>query len=489
MVRVATSEEEQLKLERIKKYHPPTFSGLASENAHGFLEEGHRILHTMGIVKTSGVAFTTFQLKGVANHDLSTHAPALFATVRERVRRFIERLNQSIRFSMARELESDTPYQQVVEIARRGYVSRSVHEALPASNGASIVSRPQVAHFAQPFSSAPPARDAFSDQSNRPCPSQSQPPRPPRAYFECGDARHMVRDCPRLIRGAPSQTTQAPRIQPGPQTSQAMIVAPVAAPPAQPARGRGRAGIGLPRGEGQTRYYALPSRTEVVASDSVITCIVPVCHRKASVLFDPGSTYSYVSSYFAPYLGISRDSLSSLVYVSTHMEDFIVVDCVYQSCLVVLGGFETRVNLFSMVNFDVILSMDWLSPYHAILDCHAKTVTLAMPGLLRLEWMGALDYVSRRVISFLKAHRMVEKGCNAYLAFVRDVNADTPTVESVSRRWLELLKDYDITILYHPGKANMVANALSRKVESLGCLAYLPVTERPLALEVQALAN
>ena len=31
------------------------------------------------------------------------------------------------------------------------------------------------------------------------------------------------------------------------------------------------------------------------------------------------------------------------------------------------------------------------------------------------------------------------------------------------RRWLELLKDYDLTIHYHPGKANVVANALSRK--------------------------
>ncbi|KAL0545727.1 hypothetical protein IC582_015618 [Cucumis melo] len=32
------------------------------------------------------------------------------------------------------------------------------------------------------------------------------------------------------------------------------------------------------------------------------------------------------------------------------------------------------------------------------------------------------------------------------------------------RRWLELVKDYDCEILYHPGKANIVADALSRKV-------------------------
>ncbi|XP_070039780.1 uncharacterized protein [Nicotiana tomentosiformis] len=188
----------------------------------------------------------------------------------------------------------------------------------------------------------------------------------------------MVRDCPRIRRGA---APQAPWIPQGPHI---MVATPVASLPIPLARGG-------------------------------------------------GSTYSYVSSYFAPYLDISRGSLSAHVYVPTPVGDSIIVDRVYWSCLVTISGYETRVNLllFSMVDSDVILGMEWLSPYHAILDCHAKIVKLAMLGLPRLELRGALDYIPSKVMSFIKAHRMVKKGCDTYLAFVRDVSADTPTVELV----------------------------------------------------------
>ena len=55
------------------------------------------------------------------------------------------------------------------------------------------------------------------------------------------------------------------------------------------------------------------------------------------------------------------------------------------------------------------------------------------------------------------------------------------------RRWLELLKDYDCDILYHPGKANVVADALSRK--SSGSLAHISVEKRPLIQELHELVD
>jgi hypothetical protein len=42
------------------------------------------------------------------------------------------------------------------------------------------------------------------------------------------------------------------------------------------------------------------------------------------------------------------------------------------------------------------------------------------------------------------------------------------------RRWLELIKDYDLEVHYHPGKANVVADALSRK-SRYNCLLAEPL--------------
>ena len=52
---------------------------------------------------------------------------------------------------------------------------------------------------------------------------------------------------------------------------------------------------------------------------------------------------------------------------------------------------------------------------------------------------------------------------------------------------MELLKDYDCSILYHPGKANMVADALNRK--SAGSLANISTERRSIIKELHKLID
>ncbi|XP_075103124.1 uncharacterized protein LOC142177942 [Nicotiana tabacum] len=55
------------------------------------------------------------------------------------------------------------------------------------------------------------------------------------------------------------------------------------------------------------------------------------------------------------------------------------------------------------------------------------------------------------------------------------------------RRWLELLKDYDVDILYHLGKTNVVVDALSRK--SMGSLKHVEAGKLEMTKEIYRLAN
>ena len=154
----------------------------------------------------------------------------------------------------------------------------------------------------------------------------------------------------------------------------------------------------------------------------------------ASVLFDPGSTFSYVSSSFATCLDLYCDLLDVPILVSTPVGESVIVEKVYRSCLVTFVGSNTHVDLIilEMVDFDVILGMTWLSQNFAILDCNAKTMTLAKPGIDPLVWEG--DYTSNpvRIISFLRVKKMVSKGCLAFLAHLRDDTTQVPPIESVS---------------------------------------------------------
>ncbi|XP_069145971.1 uncharacterized protein [Solanum lycopersicum] len=55
------------------------------------------------------------------------------------------------------------------------------------------------------------------------------------------------------------------------------------------------------------------------------------------------------------------------------------------------------------------------------------------------------------------------------------------------RRWIELLKEYDMSVLYHPSKANIAADALSRM--SMGSVTHVEYEKKELVHDVHRLAR
>lgn len=73
--------------------------------------------------------------------------------------------------------------------------------------------------------------------------------------------------------------------------------------------------------------------------------MISISHANALVLFDLGSTHSYVSREFAPRLSIGPSPLERPMMVATPPGNPLVVDTVYWGCVVIVVGQDTIANL------------------------------------------------------------------------------------------------------------------------------------------------
>nr|GEX32976.1 putative reverse transcriptase domain-containing protein [Tanacetum cinerariifolium] len=76
-----------------------------------------------------------------------------------------------------------------------------------------------------------------------------------------------------------------------------------------------------------------------------------------------------------------------------------------------------------------------------------------------IKGLGAVLMQREKVISYASRQLKIHEENST----THDLELDQKELNMRQRRWLELLSDYDCKIRYHPRKANVVANALSRK--------------------------
>ena len=92
---------------------------------------------------------------------------------------------------------------------------------------------------------------------------------------------------------------------------------------------------------------------------------------------------------------------------------------------------------------DVILGMDFLFAHYASMDCHRKEVVFRKPGFAEVVFRGMRKAVSRSLISFLKAEKLLRKGCTAFLAHIVVVQREKLKPEDVPvvKEFLDVFPD------------------------------------------------
>ena len=63
-----------------------------------------------------------------------------------------------------------------------------------------------------------------------------------------------------------------------------------------------------------------------------------------------------------------------------------------------------------MLDFDIILGMDWLHKCYATIDCRNRVVRFQFPNELELEWERHSSNPIGQIVSHLKANNMLFKG-------------------------------------------------------------------------------
>nr|XP_009804658.1 PREDICTED: uncharacterized protein LOC104249851 [Nicotiana sylvestris] len=109
--------------------------------------------------------------------------------------------------------------------------------------------------------------------------------------------------------------------------------------------------------------------------------------------------------------------------------------------------------------------------------CDASRVGL---GCVIMQNGRVIAYASRQLKKHEQNYPTHDLEMAAVVFAQRDMNLR-------QRRWMEILKDYDCFILYHPGKTNVVDDTLSRK--SMGSLAHRTPAKRLLSKDIQRLED
>ncbi|XP_075497143.1 uncharacterized protein LOC142534112 [Primulina tabacum] len=121
------------------------------------------------------------------------------------------------------------------------------------------------------------------------------------------------------------------------------------------------------------RVFAMTQEEEDDANE-VVSGTILIQKVSAYALFDCGATHSFMSKRFAKKLGCKPEKLTEPFRIATPTSRAIETHEIYRDCKISIDNqtFSSDLMQLIMVDFNIILGMDWLARKNAIVDCKGK---------------------------------------------------------------------------------------------------------------------
>ncbi|GJT54043.1 putative reverse transcriptase domain-containing protein [Tanacetum coccineum] len=196
----------------------------------------------------------------------------------------------------------------------------------------------KVGHFARDCRGSGNTNVANAQRDNRAVPKGN-------GCFECGAPRHFKRDCPKL------------KNKDG---------------------GNGNA-QGWVYAVGNAEKNRNASRNP---DSNVVTGTFLLNNRYASILFDTGADRSFISTAFSSLIDIAPTPLENSYDVELADGKIVRVDTIIRGCTLNFLNHPFNIDLMpvELGSFDIIIGMDWLRKYHAVIVCDEKLVRIPYGG-------------------------------------------------------------------------------------------------------------
>ncbi|XP_075479449.1 uncharacterized protein LOC142520334 [Primulina tabacum] len=370
--------------ESLRKNRCPTFSGAADPKAPDM----------------SVVEYTS------QFNALGSYAPAIMADEVLKLHRFKKGLNSRIQSALAVYQPANfsdlmgAAIQAEADIRRREGENRNKRPLnSQPSQGRPVFKRPNQ-------SGGPPSGKfpATNYQGLKPCSTcgfkhSGECRRASGVCFGCGKAGHRIAECPTA-----ANRPAGPNRGTGPNTG---------AGPSKPKEDKPNARIFT-----MTQEEA-DDATEVV-SGTILTQSVP-----AYALFDCGATHSFMFKRFAKKLRRKPDKLTEPFRIATPTSRAMETDEIYRDCEISINNQTFSADLIQliMVDFDIILGMDWLARNNAVVDCKGKEVKLRTPNQEEVVFHGK-SKGRKSLLSASQAWKAMKSGEDIYLAMVSEAKEE-----------------------------------------------------------------